>query len=101
MTNMKTSEEILEFVLNAGSDSVEVFGGNFKGGYELQQCPEEIRDFLYTYQGTPINNFLEIGVAAGGNTRIFCDFLPINNVYTMDLDVHPSINYEGNPNARS
>jgi predicted O-methyltransferase YrrM len=97
---MRTKDEILEFVLNAGSDSTEVFGGKFKGGYELQQCPEEITDFLMTYQGTEVNNFLEIGVAAGGNTRIFTDFLNIKDVYTMDLNEHPSINYEGNPNAR-
>jgi hypothetical protein len=97
---MKTKEEILQFVLNAGSDSVEVFGGNFKGGYELQQCPDEITNFLSTYQNTEVTNFLEIGVAAGGNTRIFCDFLNIKDVYIMDLNVHPSINYEGNPNAR-
>ena len=56
---MKTKKEILDFVLNAGSDSVEVFGGNFKGGYELQQCPEEITEFLNTYQNTEIDNFLE------------------------------------------
>jgi len=97
---MKTKEEILDFVLNAGSDSVEVFGGNFKGGYELQQCPEEITDFLNAYQNSEINNFLEIGVAAGGNTRIFTDFLKIKDVYVMDLNVHPSISYDGNPNAR-
>jgi hypothetical protein len=97
---MKTKEEILDFVLNAGSDSVEVFGGNFKGGYELQQCPEEITDFLATYQGAEIANFLEIGVAAGGNTRIFTDFLKIKDVHVMDLNVHPSISYDGNPNAR-
>ena len=97
---MKTKEEILQFVLNAGSDSVEVFGGNFKGGYELQQCPDEITNFLLTYQDTEITSFLEIGVAAGGNTRIFCDFLKIKDVYVMDLNVHPSISYEGNPNAR-
>ena len=97
---MKTKEEILDFVLNAGSDSVEVFGGNFKGGYELQQCPEEITDFLTTYQDIEITNFLEIGVAAGGNTRIFTDFLKIKDVYVMDLNIHPSISYDGNPNAR-
>ena len=97
---MKTKEEILQFVLNAGSDSVEVFGGNFKGGYELQQCPDEITNFLATYQNIELTNFLEIGVAAGGNTRIFCDFLNIKDVYVMDLNVHPSISYEGNPNAR-
>ena len=68
---MKTKEEILDFVLNAGSDSVEVFGGNFKGGYELQQCPEEITDFLTTYQDTEITNFLEIGVALV-QAYVFC-----------------------------
>jgi len=97
---MKTKEEILEFVLSAGSDSTEVFGGRFKGGYELQQCPEEITDFLEKYQNLEIDNFLEIGVAAGGNTRIFCDYLKIKNVHVMDLNEHPSISYPENPNAR-
>ena len=97
---MKTKEEILEFVLSAGSDSTEVFGGRFKGGYELQQCPEEITGFLEKYQDLNISNFLEIGVAAGGNTRIFCDYLNIQNVHVMDLNEHPSISYAGNPNAR-
>ena len=55
---------------------------------------------MFKYQNLKIENFLEIGVAAGGNTRIFTDFLNIENVYTMDLNEHPSINYEGNPNAR-
>ncbi len=98
--NMKSYDEIMEFVLNAGSDSTEVFGGRFKGGYELQQCPNEITEFLFDFQGKRIHNFIEIGVAAGGNTRIFCDFLQIENVFVMDLNEHPSINYEGNPNAR-
>ena len=97
---MKSREEILDIVLNAGSDSLEVFGGKFKGGYELQQCPDEISEFLLEYQNLEIENFLEIGVAAGGNTRIFCDFLKIKDVYTIDLGEHPSISYENNPNAR-
>ena len=97
---MKTKEEILDFVLNAGSDSVEVFGGNFKGGYELQQCPEEITEFLNTYQNTEIDNFLEIGVAAGGNTRIFTDFLKTLATFLFSDHPDPSISYDGNPNAR-
>jgi hypothetical protein len=97
---MKNRQEILNFVLNAGSDSLEVFGGKFKGGYELQQCPDEISDFLLEYQNLEIENFLEIGVAAGGNSRIFCDFLKIKDVYTIDLGNHPSISYENNPYAR-
>ena len=70
---MKTYEEILNFVLNAGSNHLWVFGGKFQGGYELQQDPDEITAFLMDYQGKEIENFIEIGVAAGGNTRIFCD----------------------------
>jgi predicted O-methyltransferase YrrM len=93
-------ENILEYVLNAGSNSVEVFGGRYDGGYELQQCPQEITEFLFKYQWKEIENFLEIGVAAGGNTRIFCDFLKIENVFTIDLDEHPSIDGESNPKAR-
>lgn len=97
---MKTYEEILNHVLNAGSNSLYVFGGKFEGGYELQQDPDDITSFLFDYQGKEVENFIEIGVAAGGNTRIMCDFLNIKNVYTMDLDEHPSINSPNNPNAR-
>ena len=97
---MKTYEEILNFVLNAGSNHLWVFGGKFQGGYELQQDPDEITAFLMDYQGKEIENFIEIGVAAGGNTRIFCDFLNVKNVYTMDLNEHPSIDGPENPGAR-
>lgn len=93
-------ENILEHVLNAGSNSIEVFGGKYNGGYELQQCPQEITEFLFKYQDKEVENFLEIGVAAGGNTRIFCDFLKIKNVFTIDLDEHPSIDGQLNPKAR-
>jgi len=93
-------EDILEYVLNTGSNSIEVFGGRYNGGYELQQCPHEITEFLFKYQKKEIENFLEIGVAAGGNTRIFCDFLKVHNVFTIDLDEHPSIDGESNPKAR-
>lgn len=93
-------ENILEHVLGAGSNSIEVFGGKYNGGYELQQCPQEITEFLFKYQDIEIENFLEVGVAAGGNARIFCDFLKIQNVFTIDLDEHPSIDGELNPKAR-
>ena len=97
---MKTFKEILEFVLDAGSNHLYVFGGKFQGGYELQQDPEEITQFLHEFQKTKIENFIEIGVAAGGNTRVLCDFLDIKNIYTIDLNEHPSINDRSNPGAR-
>ena len=98
---MKTYKEILDFVNKAGSNHVTIFGGEFEGGYELQQSPQEIASFLFDNQGKVISNFLEIGTAAGGNTRIICDFLDVENVYTVDLNEHPSIpkarkkNFEG------
>jgi len=93
-------EEIKEFVLNCGSNHTGVFGGRFEGGYELQQDPDEISGLLYDFQDKYINNFIEIGVAAGGNTRIFSDFLIIQNIFTIDMDIHASINSIRNPNAR-
>jgi predicted O-methyltransferase YrrM len=97
---MKSYDDILNFVLGVGSNSLEVFGGKYKGGYELQQRPQEISEFLYDFQSINFNNFLEIGTAAAGNTRLLCDFIEINNIYTIDLNVHPSINWSDNPNAR-
>jgi hypothetical protein len=84
-------EEILEHVLSAGSNSLNVFGGRFQGGYEIQQYPDEIARLLFDYQDLEVQNFLEIGTASAGNTRLLSEFLQIHNIYTMDLNVHPSI----------
>lgn len=84
---MKTYEEILKHVLDAGSNAVWYFGGAFNGGYHLQQVPEEISQFLFDHQNLTINNYLEIGVCQGGLTRLMCDILNIRNVHLMDLHI--------------
>lgn len=95
---MKSRDEIYQFVMEVGSNSLSVFGGAFEGGYQLQQNPPEITDLIYALQSRRFDNFLEIGVAAAGMTRILCDLLDIGNVHTMDLGVHDSVPlaYENN-----
>ena len=85
-----TKEEILERILNSGSDSLRVFGGRYEGGYNLQQVPSEITDLLYVLMndGKKLNNFLEIGCAAGGNTRVFNDFFNFENIVLVDNNMH-------------
>lgn len=83
-----TRTEILNYIKGVGSNSVAVFGGEWEGGYQLQQNPPEITDAL---QDRKFENYLEIGVAAAGLTRTLCDRLSIGNVHTMDLGVHDSI----------
>lgn len=93
---MKTYDEILAHIVSAGSNSIEWFGGEKEGGYELQQVPTELAAFLYCLQKIRFKNYLEIGVAAGGMTRIMCDILDIDDVYTIDFGIHPSISSERN-----
>ena len=84
-------EKILEYVLNYGSDNTSWFGGNFEGGAYLQQVPSEIADFLFDFHDRHIYNYLEIGVASAGFTRLFTEFNNVDNVYLVDLFEHPSI----------
>jgi cephalosporin hydroxylase len=96
---MKTLDQIKEYVVNVGSNSVGVFGGNFEGGYELQQDIVEVSEFIMDHQTANIQNYIEIGCAAGGFTRLFCDIINVENVYTIDLGNHPSIDNIKNPKA--
>jgi hypothetical protein len=83
--------EIKNIVLNVGSNSVSVFGGNFEGGYNLQQDPDEVTNLILSLRDLKFKNYLEIGVAAAGFTRLLMDFVSINDVCTIDLGTHPSI----------
>lgn len=86
-------QEIEDYINQVGSDETGFFGGNYIGGYYLQQHPPEFADFLYKYRGTDINNYVEIGVAAAGFTRILSEFMNINNMYLIDLFEHPAIEH--------
>lgn len=80
-----TIEDIKDHVLNCGSKNLEWFGGKWVGGYCTQQNPDEVSEYLFDNRNRSIKNYLEIGVADGGVTRLFCDVVDVDNVYTIDL----------------
>lgn len=80
-----TYNEIHSYVLDVGSKHAGFFGAKYTGGYCLQQHPQEISEFLFDIKNLKIQNYLEIGCADGGVTRLLCDLLSIENVHTIDL----------------
>ncbi len=83
--------DILSLAQKCGSDHLSQFGGEFEGGYKIQQNPDEIAKCLFDLQRLENINYLEIGVAAGGLTRLVSDVLSVNNVVLVDLGIHPAI----------
>lgn len=86
-------QEIEDYINSVGSDETSFFGGNYIGGYYLQQHPPEFSDFLFKYRGARIENYAEIGVAAAGFTRVMSEFFDIGNMYLVDLFEHPAIEH--------
>ena len=84
-------EEIERFVIDAGSDSVQVFGGNFEGGSQIQQVPDEISRCLFDILSSrkKIGAYLEIGAAAGGTTFLMNHFLKPEKIVLIDDNMHP------------
>ncbi len=83
--------EIINYVNKCGSDRVDVFGGSYEGGYHIQQNPYEISMAILKINEyyKEIDNYLEIGSAAGGTTRLISDFIKLKNVYIIDDNQHP------------
>lgn len=81
----------IEDVEMMGSDSQLVFGGTFEGGIHLQQVPDEIVSCLnyILSSGNEIKNFLEIGSAAGGGSRLFDHVFDLENIIIIDDNQHP------------
>lgn len=81
---------IEQFVIAAGSDSVQVFGGAFEGGIQAQQIPDEIAPCILALLESKkqINNYLEIGAAAGGTTFLFNHFFKPERIVLIDDNRH-------------
>lgn len=82
--------ETKEYILKAGSDHAYVFDARFTGGYYVQQHADEFAELICYLQGFSFNNYIEIGAAEGGATRILCELMKIKNVYIMDDNKHPN-----------
>ncbi len=88
---MKNTDEILEFINAAGSDSLQVFGGRYEGGYCIQQDPVELASLIeyLLLIGRHFDNYIEIGSAAGGATRVLAEIFEFKNVFIIDNNQHP------------
>jgi len=84
-------KQIEGFVTKAGSDNVPTFGGEFEGGIQCQQVPDEIAPCIFDLlnSGKKINSFLEIGAAAGGTTFLINHFFNPENIVLIDDNKHP------------
>ena len=111
-----TFEDIKKHVIASGSDNVGTFGGEYRGGAYVQQHPDEIAEVLeFLLNAKPgYENMLEVGSAAGGNAKMFCEILNIKNLLIIDDNQHlmhtvrsenlKNINYEeyiGNSQSKS
>jgi len=88
------SAEIESFISAAGSDDLPTFGGSFVGGIYLQQVPSELASCIKAIMATsnsnsPINSYLEIGVAAGGTAFIINHFFHPSRIVLIDDNQHP------------
>lgn len=84
--------ELREKVEQAGSDHVGVFGGTHEGGYYTQQNPDEFAALAcYLLERCkPIGIYGEIGVAAGGTTRLIHELIGFDEAYLIDNGAHPN-----------
>lgn len=84
-----TIAEIEEFINEAGSDHLGVFGGTFEGGIHCQQISDEIAPAIHhILSNMQISTYLEIGVAAGGTTYLFNHFCKLKKIVLVDNNKH-------------
>jgi predicted O-methyltransferase YrrM len=86
-------QEIENFVIEAGSDSLITFGGKFEGGIHCQQVSDEITPFIHDLLSSNIHirclpTYLEVGVSAGGNVFLMNHFLHPEKIVLIDDNKH-------------
>lgn len=87
-------QQTIDIVLDAGSDSLAVFGGRFEGGLCLQQVPDEIAPALDMLKaalnptGTTPLLMLEIGSASGGTVALVHRVIGIEAAVIVDDNAH-------------
>jgi len=83
--------EIEQFILDAGSDNLGIFGGKYEGGIHSQQISDELAPCILTIleSGQIIKSYLEIGVAAGGTTYLIDHFFKPGKIILIDNNKHP------------
>lgn len=84
-------EDIEQFILKSGSDDLPTFGGSFEGGCHCQQIYDEFSPMILELinSGENLENYLEVGVAAGGTTKILNHFFKFKTSVLIDDNKHP------------
>jgi predicted O-methyltransferase YrrM len=87
-------EDIEQFIIDAGSDSLAVFGGTYEGGVHVQQIPDEFAAMVFDLilSGRAITDYLEIGAAAGGTTYIINHYFRPRRIVVIDDNLHCKAN---------
>lgn len=90
-TGMPSLDEIEKFILEAGSDNLPAFGGNYEGGVHCQQIADELAPCILEIlkSEAPVNSYLEIGVAAGGTTYLLDHYFKPGKIVLVDDNQHP------------
>jgi predicted O-methyltransferase YrrM len=79
---------IESFIESLGSDSVDMFGGLYRGGIYLQQDSVELGCLVRFLEGRGIKGYLEIGSAAGGSVYVLNHYLGFGRIAVVDNNVH-------------
>ncbi|MDH3317986.1 MAG: class I SAM-dependent methyltransferase [Gammaproteobacteria bacterium] len=91
-----TIEEVRQAVIEAGSDDTEMFGFPEKSdGLHLQQNPDEYAEFVcfMANEVAPAELALDIGIAAGGQTKFLRDYYPVAKTIVVDIGEHPKFHH--------
>ena len=88
MSSHSFFQTALQRAMAAGSDSTEHFGGEFTGGYAIQQNPREIAALICFLMDRPRGRYLEIGSAGGGTLRLLHECLGFGDVSVIDDGMH-------------
>jgi predicted O-methyltransferase YrrM len=88
--SMPTRQDVEQFIKNAGVADIVVFGGRRMGGIHVNQVPDEMAGMIHDIMmSKSIDNYLEIGVAAGGTTFLINHFLQPSKTVLIDDNAHP------------
>lgn len=85
---------IKEKILSVGSGCTNVFGGNYTGGYLIQQNPDEFANLVCFLKNIDISVYCEIGSASGGNIRFIWENVGFKSAIVIDDMSHPHHNFQ-------
>lgn len=86
-------QQIINHIKTIGSENKTTFGGDYEGGYYIQQVPIEVSGLIYWLLSNGITSFenvLEIGSAAGGFLKLLNDYFNIDGFYIVDDNALPT-----------